>query len=318
MTAAIHTELLTRSYGSRRGIEQVSLTVPEGSLYGFLGPNGAGKTTTIRVLMGFLHATSGRASVLGMDCWRDSARIKAEVGMIPGDLRLWPWLRGTSALVLFGRVRRRDIRAEGRRLADELELDLSVKVRQMSRGMRQKLGLILAMAHKPRVLILDEPTTGLDPLMQERLRAILKRMAAAGHTVFFSSHTLSEVEDLCERVAIVRAGRIVADDTLAALRRRAGYEISVTWRNGAMATAEPPTFLKLDERRDGTWRGSVEGDIGPLMSWLGARGESEVEDLSITRPDLETLFKRYYEPGGNANDGAAPAPGAGGSGGTPR
>jgi ABC-2 type transport system ATP-binding protein len=350
MPNAIHTELLTRSYGPRRGIERVSLSVPQGSLYGFLGPNGAGKTTTIRVLLGFLSATSGSASVLGMDCWRDSARIKAEVGSIPGDLRLWPWLRGRTALSLFGQVRRRDIRGEGRRLAEELELDLNVKVRQMSRGMRQKLGLILAVAHRPRLLILDEPTTGLDPLMQERLRGILKRMSAAGSTVFFSSHTLSEVEDLCERVAIVRGGRIVADDTLEALRRRAGYEVTIVWRAGAAGKGaggggggvggvgggagarglKPPAFLKLDERRDGVWRGSVAGEVGPLVEWLagvgggaagsvgGAGGPAGglVEDLSITRPDLETLFKRYYEPGetgagDRAGDGAERAPGGG-------
>jgi ABC-2 type transport system ATP-binding protein len=308
---AIHTDLLTRTYGARRGIEHVSLSVPEGSLYGFLGPNGAGKTTTIRVLLGFLRATSGSASVLGMDCWRDSARIKAEVGAIPGDLRLWPWLRGHSALSLFGRIRKREIRAEGRRLAEELELDLSVKVRQMSRGMRQKLGLILAMAHTPRLLILDEPTTALDPLMQDRLRAILKRMAAAGHTVFFSSHTLSEVEDLCERVAIVRAGRIVADDTLEALRRRAGHEVSVTWLPDAEPN-EPPGVLRLQERSARTWRGSVEGGAGPIVAWLGSRA-AQIEDVAITRPDLETLFKRYYESDGARGGERDPAesPGAG-------
>lgn len=291
---SITTNALTRTYGSRRGVSDINLSIPAGSLYGFLGPNGAGKTTTIRVLLGFLRATSGTARILDMDCWRDSHRIKAEVGAIPGDLRLWPWLTGNSALKLFGRIRGRDIVARGRELADVLELDLSVKVRQMSRGMRQKLGLILSMAHDPKVLILDEPTTALDPLMQDRLRKLLRARAEAGATVFFSSHTLAEVEELCERVAIVKKGLIVADSTLSQLRAQAVHEVSIAWKPGD-APAQVPTCLRLTTQSAERWQGSLasesERDLRELLAFVAAQ---QVADISISRPDLETIFMRYY------------------------
>jgi ABC-2 type transport system ATP-binding protein len=293
-TPVIHVEGLTRRYGARRGVENVHLSIPQGALYGFLGPNGAGKTTTIRVLLGFLRATTGSARIFGLDCWRDSARIKAEVGAIPGDLRLWPWMNGHSALRLFGTIRRRDLGERGRALAEELELDLGVKVRAMSRGMRQKLGLILALAHEPRVLVLDEPTTALDPLMQDRLRGMLRRMARAGHTVFFSNHTLGEVEDLCERVAIVRKGRIVADSTVEDLRRSAGHDVVMMWRDGEGARSVP-AMLTLHERTDRRWAGKFMGEhVAPLLAFF-AEHASALDDVSITRPDLETLFMRYYD-----------------------
>ncbi len=306
-SAVIEVANLTRTYGRRRGIQDVNLSIPEGSLYGFLGPNGAGKTTTIRVLLGFLRASSGTARVFGLDAWRQSDEIKAEVGAIPGDLRLWPWLTGLSALRLFGRVRGRDLMPKGRSLADELELDLKVRVRAMSRGMRQKLGLILALAHEPRLLILDEPTTGLDPLMQDRLREILRRMAQKGHTVFFSSHTLGEVESLCDRVAIVRQGRLVADDTLESLQRAAGHEVTIVWKGGmphaspdrqplgATSAAVPtsiPDFLILSERSPTRWVGSLRAPVSTLVAYLA---DKPIEDLTIARPDLESLFRRFYE-----------------------
>ncbi len=286
---------LTRRYGSRRGINEVSLSIDEGALYGFLGPNGAGKTTTIRVLLGFLKASSGSARVLGLDCWSQSHLVKANVGAIPGDLRLWNWLSGNAALKLFGQIRGIDIRARGAQLAEELELDLCVKVRAMSRGMRQKLGLILALAHQPKVLILDEPTTALDPLMQDRLRAILRRMAGQGHTVFFSSHTLGEVETLCGRVAIVRAGRIVADSTLAELQNRAGHEVVIDWADDepgrADAGLDAPAGLSLDSRSARKWEGRFSGDMRELLRFIAGK---HINDITIARPDLETLFRRYY------------------------
>ncbi|GMV25865.1 MAG: tetronasin ABC transporter ATP-binding protein [Phycisphaerae bacterium] len=283
---------LTRRYGQRRGIEDVNLAIPDGSLYGFLGPNGAGKTTTIRVLLGFLRPTGGQARVFGLDCWRHSRRIKDEIGYIPGDLRLYPWLTGKVALSLFGSIRRRDLTAKGRELAEMFDLDMNVKVRRMSRGMRQKLGLVLSLAPDPRLLILDEPTSGLDPLMQDRLQDYLQRAAVRGKTVFFSSHTLSEVERLCERVAIVREGKIVADDTLGELKRKAGHEVEIAWRPGGSRGVDVVPGLVLSTRTDVAWSGMFHGDVRSLMRWLGGL---EVEDVVVRRPDLETLFRRYYE-----------------------
>jgi len=291
--SAIVLSSLSRSYGARRGIEDVDLEVPEGSLFGFLGPNGAGKTTTIRVMLGFLRPSRGSARLLGLDAWRETRRIKAEVGYLPGDLRLYPWLNGRDALRIFGAVRGRDLGPRGAELAEALDLDLGVKTRSMSRGMRQKLGIILALAHDPRLLILDEPTSGLDPLVQEQLRDRLRRLASSGRTVFFSSHALGEVESLCDRVAMVRAGRIVAAGTLEELRRRTGSEVTIRWREPGLASGlEPPPFLRIERRDGATWRGSLEGPVESFIAWLSGR---PVADLTITRPDLEAVFRRYYE-----------------------
>ena len=291
----IFTESLTRQYGKRIGIEAMSLAVPEGSLFGFLGPNGAGKTTTIRVLLGFLRPTRGRASVFGLDCWRGSSRIKAEVGYLPGDLRLYPWMNGAEALRLFGSIRRCDLEREGCELAERFDLDLAVRVRNMSRGMRQKLGLILAMAHRPRLLVLDEPTASLDPLMQEQLRLHLRALAGAGHTIFFSSHTLSEVEQLCDRVAILREGRLVADATLDELRRRSRREVMIRWKSGAAdAAREPPPFLELQKRDGENWTCLLAGPATELVRWAASQ---PIEDLAIGEPDLDVLFRQYYRQG---------------------
>ncbi len=284
---------LTRRYGRRRGIEDVSFSVPEGSLFGFLGPNGAGKTTTIRVMLGFLRPSAGGATIFGHDCWRRSRRVKTEVGYVPGDLRLPPWFTGAGALRIVGAVRGQDLTRPGRDLAEQFGMDMRVKVRNMSRGMRQKLGLIIALAPRARLLILDEPTTGLDPLMQEQFRRHLKALSGAGHTIFFSSHTLGEVEVLCDRVAIVRDGRLVADDTLEALRRQAGHEVMIRWKDaGAGATVQPPAFLSLRQRDGATWHGALDGPVGPLADWLAGK---PIEDLAVGRPDLESLFRRYYQ-----------------------
>jgi len=291
---AIAIESLTKRYGRRRGIESVDLEVPEGSLFGFLGPNGAGKTTAIRVLVGLLRPTSGSARIFGGDCWREGRRVKEEVGYLPGDVRLYPWLTGESALATFGAIRRRDLLPAGLELANRFRLDLTVRVRRMSRGMRQKLGLLLALAPKPRLLILDEPTTGLDPLMQEALLRTLREMAAAGHTIFFSSHSLAEVERLCDRVAIIRDGRMVANETLEGLRRQAGHEVTIRWPGEEAARVAPPPFLAMREREGTVWHAWLDGPLDPLLEWLARR---KIDDVAIGRPDLESLFRRYYEEG---------------------
>ena len=289
----IETESLTRRYGKRRGIESITLSVPEGSLFGFLGPNGAGKTTAIRVLLGFLRPTAGSATIFGHDCWRDSRQAKSDIGYLPGDLRLYAWMNGMEALRMFGGIRGRDMLVLGRQLAEQFDLDLSVLVRSMSRGMRQKLGLILVLAHKPRLLMLDEPTSSLDPLMQAQLHQHLRSMAAAGHTVFFSSHTLSEVELLCDRIAIIREGILVANATLDELRVRAGHVVSIRWKDELAAShTDPPAFLDLQTRERLTWTATLQGPVQDLMAWLSAR---PIDDLTITRPDLEMLFRQYYE-----------------------
>ena len=288
----IVTRHLTKHYGRRVGIEALDLSVPEGVVYGFLGPNGSGKTTTIRILMGLLRPGGGEARILGLDCWRTSARVKAEVGYLPGDLRLYPWLTGNAALRIFGRARGRDLSKAGRELADYFEFEPDVRVRAMSRGMRQKLGLILALAHEPRLLILDEPTAALDPLMQDRLNLRLRDLASRGATVFFSSHTLSEVELLCDRVAILREGRLVADESLDDLRRRARRQVIVRWGTGVrQEELRTPGFLELHERNGCEWRCSLTGNASELVRWAAAQ---PIKDLSVGQPDLEQLFRGFY------------------------
>lgn len=290
---------LSKRYGERVGVADLSLHVPEGSVFGFIGPNGAGKTTAIRILLGFLRPNGGSARVFGLDCWRESHVVKRDVGYLPGDLRLHSWMTGREALTITGRGRGLDLRVKGSELADYLELDLTVTVRAMSRGMRQKLGLTLALAHEPRLLVLDEPTTGLDPITQGRLYQHLRDLARRGHTIFFSSHVLSEVEDLCDRVAIIRRGRLVADELLATLRERAERRVVVQWADGATPDpGEAPLFLTVHEAHGSKWLCSLDGASPELLAWLQGR---PVRDVIIEPPDLDSLFMRYYETG-------APAP----------
>ena len=293
--AIIEIRQLTRTYGRHRGIKRLNLRVPRGSVYGFLGPNGAGKTTAIRVLLGFLRPTDGSAVILDRDCWRDGRIIKRDVGYLPGDLRLYPGMTGEAALAWVGQVRRVDVMTYGRELCDDFGLDLSRRVREMSRGTRQKLGLVLAMAHKPTLLILDEPTASLDPIMQQNLQRRLRGLADHGGTVFFSSHTLSEVDRLCDRVAIVREGELVTEGPLSELRAEAGHWVTVRWKDDVSAQAESPDFLKLSQRNGRVWIGELDGPVDRFVSWLNGRA---VEDLSIGPPDLESLFHHYYENGG--------------------
>lgn len=282
---------LTKYYGRRVGVEGLNLRVPEGTMFGFLGPNGSGKTTTMRVLMGFLKANVGEARVFGMDCWGESPAIKAEVGYLPGDLRLYPWLTCREAMHLFGRVRGRDLTQAGAELSEDFGLDPDVHVRAMSRGMRQKLGLILALAHRPRLLILDEPTASLDPLMQEKLYRRLRESVAEGRTVFLSSHTLAEVERLCSRVVILREGKVVADDTLDSLRGKARRVVTIQWRDAPAAPATSPPFLSILERHPQSWRATLTGSTVELVRWSAGQA---IEDLSIEQPDLTALFQAFY------------------------
>jgi len=290
---------LTMHYGPRRGIDNVGLSVDEGQVFGFLGPNGAGKTTTIRSLMGLLNPTGGWARIAGLDCWSDSRRIKQDVGYLPADVRMPPWLTGESGLSLFGAIRRRDIRRHGRELASRFDLDVRLPVRRMSRGMRQKLGLLLALAHEPRAIILDEPSSALDPLMQDRLKEYLRDAARSGRCVFFSSHTITEVEAICDRVAVIREGRIVANDTIDALKRAAGHEVVIRWRGPAPSPETVPPGLVITHVEASTWHTRWSGDVGPLVAWLNGK---EIDDLAIARPDLESLFRGYYIVGSGEPD----------------
>ncbi len=290
---AIAIQKLTKRYGRSVGVEDLDLTVARGCIYGFLGPNGSGKTTTIRVLLGLLKPTTGDARIFDRDCWSASHVIKADVGYMPGDVRLYPWLCCRNALSLFSAVRRLKLIAYGMELAEAFGLDLDVCVRDMSRGMRQKLGLILALAHRPKLLVLDEPTASLDPLMQETLYNRLREFASEGSAVFFSSHTLSEVDQLCDRVAILRRGRLVEESSLHDLRKRARRIVKIRWSDANDAKQpDIPGFLEMLEQGDGRWTAALTSPVPELLRWAS---NQRIEDLSISEPDLGRVFQTYYE-----------------------
>jgi ABC-2 type transport system ATP-binding protein len=311
----IETRQLCRSYGSRRGITDINLTISAGEIFGFLGPNGAGKSTTIRVLMGLLRAGSGAANIFGCDCWSEGTEIRREVGYVAGDVRLYPWLTTRRALAMLSRIHGRSLHRKGFELAERFRLEVDLPVRKMSRGNRQKVALVLALAHEPKLVILDEPTSGLDPLMQDTLMSCLREMAASGRTVMFSSHTLSEVESLCDRIAIVRDGRIVEDSTVSRLKSQAPRQIVVTlcedqehrnlkWPDSVVVKSDPQSSRPADSslaasvaiedssRRDRTCVLELVGSSVSFMSWAAAQGFA---DIMIGPPSLEVLFRKYYE-----------------------
>ena len=293
---AISTRSLTKRYGSVPALTELTLDVNRGEIFGFLGPNGAGKSTLIRTLLGYLHATSGSATVLGRDVETDSVDIRRLTGYLPGGIALYDSLTGEEALDYLGDLQRREPhrRAE---LCDRLELPASVlkrRVRDYSRGMRQKIGVVQALQHDPELAILDEPTEGLDPLMQQAFYRILDDLRTQGRTVFFSSHVLSEVERLCDRVAIIRAGHLMAIHDVADLLARRRRRVMIRWRGGA---ADLPSLPGLEDvqvhgnRMHGTLTGAVAEFVRAISS-------PSLEDLTIEPASLEEAFLEYYaEPG---------------------
>src|SRR6266566_1867519 len=218
MSTAIKTDKLTKSYGRSRGIFEVTFETQKGEIFGFLGPNGAGKTTTMRVLMGLLHANSGSATIAGLDCWTQSTEVKKLVGYLPGEFAFDPGLRGAQIIEYLGHLRGGVDQTYVRALVERLGLDPGKRFREYSHGNKQKVGLVQAFMHKPHLLILDEPTSGLDPLNQQEFYKMVAEMRAEGRTVFLSSHILPEVEHTCDRVAIIRQGRLVKIDHVSSLK----------------------------------------------------------------------------------------------------
>lgn len=265
------------------------MEVPAGKIFGFLGPNGAGKTTTIRILLGLLRASSGEARVFDLDAWRDGTRIRAEIGYLPGDVRFYDRMSGRAMLGFIDEARGGQCGGEIARLARVFDLELDKRIRDYSRGMKQKLGLIAALMHAPRLLILDEPTTALDPLVRESLNAELRTAAADGRTVVFSSHTLSEVEQLCDEVAILRGGELVERNRIGVLREKAVRHVEV--RFDPQRPPGPLEGLSVLANADGLIKGAYAGPIDRLLAWLSNCGP---RDVSIAPPDLEDLFRSYY------------------------
>lgn len=292
MTAVICTEELTKRYGGARGIDAVSLSVEPGDVYGFLGPNGAGKTTTIRTLLDLLHPTAGRAWIFGLDSRLASREIRARLGNLPGDFSCDPRLTGGELLGFCARARRVERAPAISMLAQRFEADLDRRIGELSRGNRQKIGLIQALFHDPELLVLDEPTTGLDPLMQEEFLAVITEYRERGGTVFLSSHELAEVERVCDRVAIIRAGRMAAVEKVAELRGRAYHHVAIDFD----APVDPLTFARLDGVSEFTSDGGHLAFklTGPLDPVVKAAARHTVLDMEVTEPTLEEIFLTFY------------------------
>ncbi len=287
----INTLRLCKNYGSHRVLHDVDLSVQAGKLVGFLGPNGAGKTTTIRILLGLLEPTSGTAQIFGMSCKTAGKAIRAEVGYLPGDVHFYPNMTGEATLKYFSRVRRKNCDREIKRLAERLELPLDRSVRKYSTGMRQKLGLIQSLMHRPELLILDEPTSALDPLMRTQVFDELKDVIKDGRSVLFSSHSLHEVEKLCDEVIILRDGKIVEYQSIEVLRGRALRRVTLVFKQAASMPTDVPAHLQIIEREGCKFVGTWSGPIVSLLNWVQSLA---IDDLIIERPDLSDLFLTYY------------------------
>jgi ABC-2 type transport system ATP-binding protein len=296
-----------RPAGTVRALEDLSIAVHEGEIFGFLGPNGAGKSTMIRLLLGYLHPTSGSASVFGLDSVRDTVAIRRRVGYLPGGIALYDSLSGERLLDYLGDltghppVRRPE-------LLDRLEMSartLRRPVRDYSRGMRQKIGIIQALQHDPELAILDEPTEGLDPLMQRAFYGILDELRAAGRTIFFSSHVLSEVERVCDRVAIVRRGRLVALEDVARLLERRKRNVELRVAGDPPRLDDVPGVSGVKVLADGRITCALDGDVGPFLAAIAGH---RVTDLTIEPAHLEEAFLELYEDA-EPDDGDTPAAG---------
>ncbi len=292
MNAVIETRQLTKRYGSARGIDDVDLRVEAGEVFGFLGPNGAGKSTTIRTLLDFQRPTSGSASLFGLDSRCDSVAIRARVGYLPGDLKLFDRMTGTQHLAWFGRARRAHEPSVAEDLVARFGVEMDRPVGELSKGNRQKVGLLLAFAHVPELLILDEPTSGLDPLMQAEFERLVREAARAGRTVLLSSHSLAEVQRVADRVAIIRDGRLVVTDTVEHLRARAPRVMAFRFAG----PPDPEPFRRLDgvtnvECRDHGLDLHVTGGVAPVLEAALAQ---DVLDVTAHHADLDELFLAYY------------------------
>ena len=296
MPAIIQTHQLTKSYGKSRGILEVTFDIQEGEVFGFLGPNGAGKTTTMRTLMGLLRTNSGSATIGGLDCWTQSTEVKKLVGYLPGEFTFDPGLRGAQIIEYLGHLRGGVDQAYVRSLVKRLGLDPSKRFRAYSHGNKQKLGLVQAFMHKPRLLILDEPTSGLDPLNQQEFYKMVAEVRAEGRTIFLSSHILPEVEQTCDRVAVIREGRLVTIDHVSALKDIHQHDVeisfagpsSVEWFKNVAGVAK--VAQGADER---TLQLVVQGDLAEIIQ---IAGQHSATNIATHEPSLEEAFLRFYEP----------------------
>ena len=290
---ALRLQGLTKFYGSQRGVEDLNLDVKPGEVFGFLGPNGAGKTTTIRMILGLLHPTRGSGQALGRDIVADSVVLRAQLGYLPGDLALYDRMQGRDLLAFIGRMRGGVAPAQYEALAERFQVDLNRRVKDLSRGNRQKIGVIQAFMHAPQLLILDEPTSGLDPVVQQEFQRLVRETVEAGATVFLSSHVLAEVELMADRVGIVVQGRLVVVDSVDMLRERAARRVELDFPAVPPDLSAAPGVQRF-EARGPTATCWVSGPVGPLLKVAVDHG---LVDVHTHDPDLEDAFLGFVSGG---------------------
>lgn len=284
---AIKTEKLTKYYGKSRGIIDVDLNVEEGDYYGFIGPNGAGKSTTIRTLLGLIRPTGGNAEIFGKSILKDVTGILSDIGYLPSETIFYTGLKVSEVLNLSAKLRGLDCQEESKKLCDRLELDTTKYVSQLSFGNRKKVGIVCALQHKPKLCILDEPTSSLDPLMQREFYSILEERNTAGATIFLSSHVLSEVGKYCKKAAVIRDGRILVEDTVENLAHTGIKRVTL---KGACVISPREEIKSINVEND-TTSFLYSGDSRSLLSYLTSLN---FEDFSVSDPNLEEVFMHYY------------------------
>ena len=285
---AIEIKQLSKFYGSARGIENLDLQVEQGEFFGFIGPNGAGKSTTIRTLLGLIRPTAGSASVLGLDIREKKPEILARVGYLPSEITFYPGMKVSQVLQLSAKLHQKDCEKEAQALCQRLQLDVSRRVEDLSLGNRKKVGIVCALQHEPELLILDEATSGLDPLMQREFFEILKERNQKGVTIFLSSHVLSEIQHNCSRAAIIRGGRIVASGLVSELADSGARRVQL---RGSMELTGLTGIRDLSKTGDGL-SFLYSGSFPALLQRLS---QGQIQDLTIAEPDLEEIFLHYYE-----------------------
>ena len=284
----IKTAKLTKYYGKARGIVDLDLTVSQGDFFGFIGPNGAGKSTTIRTMLGLIAPTSGSAMIFGKDITKEKKSILQDIGYLPSETLFYQGMKVKDVLKLSADLRKKDCKAEAKMLCERLQLDTSRKIDDLSFGNRKKVAIVSALQHRPKLLILDEPTGGLDPLMQKEFFDILRERNNAGATIFLSSHILSEIQRNCTRAAIIRDGKIIACDSVDALSKTNAKRITV---QGIIDLEHLSGIRDRKETKDSI-SFLYSGDMGSLLHTLSM---GQVDDLTVTEPDLEEVFLHYYE-----------------------
>ncbi len=286
----IQTDGLTVYYGNHRGVVDLDLTVRSGEIYGFLGPNGAGKTTTQRVLLDIIRPSRGTAAVFGMDAQKQGVSIRQKVGYLPGELSLYPAMTGRRFLDMVGKVRGNKIDPVFRRtLCERLQLDASRKMREYSRGNKQKIGVVAAFMSRPDLLILDEPSTGLDPIVQAEVLDLVREAKNEGRTVFFSSHILSEAQDVCDRVGIIREGRLVRTESIEALTRQQFRKLKLTFSDTVPSFEfEGVTETRRDEQSVTL---EIRHNLDAVLEQAGSEGATDIETFPVT---LEEVFLASY------------------------